>query len=858
MNVSYTFNASLISMDAQASITVPYGIGFTVQNSTNIMGCDEMWNGIVVRPGGNLTLTASTFEDAERLVFTQGHVSLTIQDNYFRNNFIGIRLFSAFPGLLGVSQPFPMTGNTFIANDNMLPPHTGELGFAGIQLQNISGFTVGTTNTGASPNVFENLQNGIVANRSSFAVHKCIFQNMNPGDYGFPPSINIPSVGYGVFVQNRSNLLITKCNFERLHLGVHAANSSLEAYDNVIENSPIGEFGVVVGIRAIESTNQSRIKIHDNQIDVTRYGMILNNLGNASVFEIQNNIIKVGDPNPLPLLQGITGMNLSGCNFPQTRRGIIQGNTILLTESNHGLQISECSYIRILENNITVLEEGGITNGIRLIGGHYLTVMRNNIQALLSTPSSVSRGIFVSSSSNNHYCCNTINGSDYSLWFEGVCMNPHSVLGTIFGNADVVGLEYSSDAITGAQFNTNNRWEGTFYGEVAARHQGNSQTIIQSRYRVSPFAPPTLPPTVAPTSGWFLPLGTPAYFDCSTTTDCLLAEGPGELDESELTIAAGNWESGLSYQSTLNWQAERYLHQKLEDYPGLLIGQTTVQSFYTNKLGAPVQLFNDVASAIGQLADVPPSETGQYSANLAAIFERLQELTEKDHLLWGATGATASALQAERNTSLAELQTLEGDNEGFAQTISANRLAVIEQILAQNNGILVSEVFEQNEKTVNRIWLETLAQGITTFTPQQANDLAEVANQCPKTGGNAVFAARGMYEFVNYVEYDDDANCGKLENRADGQNSPEVSKTSLYGIYPNPAHSQLTVSLPLADNIGELVMANLVGQIVRSFPLSAGHPSHTVNICDLPEGIYFCKIFLGEDEVYSRKIIISH
>ncbi len=58
-----------------------------------------------------------------------------------------------------------------------------------------------------------------------------------------------------------------------------------------------------------------------------------------------------------------------------------------------------------------------------------------------------------------------------------------------------------------------------------------------------------------------------------------------------------------------------------------------------------------------------------------------------------------------------------------------------------NSNIAVSAVFEDNEKKVNEVYLNSIAKGNADYTADQLAILQFVAGQCPWDGGNAVFRA---------------------------------------------------------------------------------------------------------------------
>jgi hypothetical protein len=82
-------------------------------------------------------------------------------------------------------------------------------------------------------------------------------------------------------------------------------------------------------------------------------------------------------------------------------------------------------------------------------------------------------------------------------------------------------------------------------------------------------------------------------------------------------------------------------------------------------------------------------------------------------------------------------------NSALAESVLQTRSQQANAVIAQNNTIAVTEVFEQNEQAVNGIYLNTWAKGIFTFDSVQTVVLENIAVQCPLTGGSAVFRTTG-------------------------------------------------------------------------------------------------------------------
>ncbi|MEM1324886.1 MAG: T9SS type A sorting domain-containing protein [Bacteroidota bacterium] len=79
-----------------------------------------------------------------------------------------------------------------------------------------------------------------------------------------------------------------------------------------------------------------------------------------------------------------------------------------------------------------------------------------------------------------------------------------------------------------------------------------------------------------------------------------------------------------------------------------------------------------------------------------------------------------------------------------------------------------------------------------------------------------------------------------------------------FDIYPNPAHTELTISTQNADNeIFELIFYTINGQLVKREQLSTQVDNLTLDIADLKDGIYYLQL-KGQDTIQTKRLIIQH
>jgi hypothetical protein len=92
-----------------------------------------------------------------------------------------------------------------------------------------------------------------------------------------------------------------------------------------------------------------------------------------------------------------------------------------------------------------------------------------------------------------------------------------------------------------------------------------------------------------------------------------------------------------------------------------------------------------------------------------------------------------------------------------------------------------------------------------------------------------------------------------------GINSLVSPKVELGPVFPNPANEKFNVEYTLTDNASaRLVLRNMIGSTIREESVTGINGKIQVNTTDLPEGIYFCSLFIDGKSVSTRKVVIRH
>ena len=179
-------------------------------------------------------------------------------------------------------------------------------------------------------------------------------------------------------------------------------------------------------------------------------------------------------------------------------------------------------------------------------------------------------------------------------------------------------------------------------------------------------------------------------------------------------------------------------------------------------------------------------------------------------------------------------------------------------VATQNNNITDSLLLETNKKTVNDIFLNTVAKGIIEFDAQEMSDLQSIAFQCPLTGGSAVYEARSLLTLEMDTVYDDNLLCAGAQGMRRNDNLTTANDYEGFHLYPNPAQDRVTLLMPSDILNGKMVLMNAQGAVVKELRLKEKSHSAIINTNHLVEGIYLLNVFDNNRKVYSEKLVIVH
>ncbi len=167
-----------------------------------------------------------------------------------------------------------------------------------------------------------------------------------------------------------------------------------------------------------------------------------------------------------------------------------------------------------------------------------------------------------------------------------------------------------------------------------------------------------------------------------------------------------------------------------------------------------------------------------------------------------------------------------------------------------------ANLLEQNRKTVQRIYLQSLCLGISNLSPAQFVEIESIAEQCPLEGGSAVYAARVLYHLNQDRTFWDDSLCVAAQERTPKPKAEK--KANDIRVAPNPVGNMVTISGIQATEASPAIITFINTKGVVCLERMVSSSEATLSVAALSPGIYFCRVQSATIKPAVVKLIVSH
>ncbi len=832
---------------------------FFILNNEGIHGCEKMWRGISVESGGRLNMAFNIIQDAQYAVNARNNATLSLRFNTFNRDYVGIYT-PPSTTFQTISLPLPIGSNSFTCTPGLLQPYPGQspypgsTTFAGIEANNAN-LTIGSQAGTFDINTFSGIRNGIVGNGSVLSIFRTQMSNLVGT---VQDNMNVPAAGsngVGIHLTNCFAFADNNTINGADDRGIHALRSSILADRNIINTRN--------GIVVVDGSS-TFLDFEKNNITFSKYGTRIHNTNTPLFLSIFDNDY-FSNATALANKGGAIDIYsaIHGAAGPTKE---IRENTLNLNSLAKGIYINGDGFFEINYNTIDFtnpnLQGLGIPNALAFSYSDYNSLYGNNITAANLT-SNVA-GISISASEHSSFCCNTVNNTWYGFSSYGYCDNTSLRHLTLGDHEWGLTCNYS---ILGDQVHARNLWDGSFSNW--ARFYFNFQNEYESSEfyveDADPFDPdidlnPPLWPMNPIPSGWFLDKEGSAP-TCQADEQCLpiplVEDGESTIRENYIRIAQGEF-LNTTYGQTTDWESKRSLYRLLVKNPSLKEQDNALGQFFESSESS---VFNDFYQVDEQINDLlrldneTASQLENFKDNLFSLNEAIKQI---DSQLAAATNPADSALLMQKRVAkVQEVGLVAGNMFALYENLSIEKANGIEAVISNNHALPETLVPEQNRKQVNDVFLNTVVKGIYELTDEQFHTIANIAGQCPFTGGDAVYLARSLYELKEEGDFDDEALCAEVEGRsvaAPGQPFKLTSPGVL--IFPNPGKQQLNFAFPRDEGYMSIEFIDLAGHSCKKIALPVGVESFVADVSDLKGGMYFCQINRANDIPLVQKVVI--
>ncbi|MBC7776145.1 MAG: T9SS type A sorting domain-containing protein [Phycisphaerae bacterium] len=840
-----------VIMMPASKIVVNAGRTLTLTDKTLVNGCETLWRGIEIMPGGRIDLVAkSSIRDAQKAIRMLRPTTSNPPNTIFNLN--QARLFSNLNGVY--IEQINLFNSTFIGSAihssifdgldvDLKPAFPGQTDWSpyakyGAWMSSANGFNV--TGTPTEPSIFTRMDNGILLHGSSLGVSNTLFKKITErqqngaavggiGIYALKSTLFQSGFGkYGAlsfdkvstaFKLNIASVSITDNNAFDVDYGISAIN--LLTLGNYIHNNTFqyhkGGINSATGRRPVIITNNSLISLGN----VVSYGMVASGVATNSfdgqAYDIRDNFIQVRSSAQNPVAIG------AGIYLTNARNANIEGNTIKV----HNYDLAGTG------NN-----ESPIIYGINVNNSPDNTICSNNIAswAAFSPPftKSYGRGIFLINSPSNAVTCNVLDSIRHGIEFHMNCNTPDGIQGNILLNTDkgIIAAENPQNlpvpTILGMQNYRGNRWiNNASKYEIGAEYQGNVLILPIERFTIkdpdiSNYTDPDngvlYEMTVKPpsfTAGWFFdPQLQNLNLTCGVTSgQCMDNRLDHRMRGEGLyqNIAKGT-ASTNGYSPAYGWMLRRSIFSDLRDKYGTGPVASEYAAFYNAQLNTTVQKSWEVDKSIALIG-----------RNNSLGSNRLRQLDSLGYLAWQSTGFVLSAAQ-------------ERERDSLRNVLDQQMLTDIAVAASVNQGYSTAQAYEALDKEANSLWLTDFA-GQETPLNTHLSRIEQIADLCPQMDGPGVFKARAMYLMAkgqSKAIWDYCNQSAAQGQRGEERSSNPETQESFLKVYPNPASTELYVETNVLGGVFEVL--DLYGKVQQTGRAETGLTHLDVSL--LPPGVY--------------------
>lgn len=805
---SYTFtNCTKIKFGEDAKIIFNGEDAVLTFNNCKLSGADcdaNMWQGIEFTDWYEaLVMNNCEISDAKTAIQVSHNPSITVTNCSFKNNYISLEF---------IDLPESFWGNFYADSftySALKKPYIGQKPFAGVKIKNVLSVKLGKML--GSPNVFYNLPYGIYTENSNIHLENNNFVNIlnsggndvNEGSAVFMNNQN----GYGnpldhkqiwpfnnIFAGHTNNVnggnIFANCTY-----GINAVNSQFELYRNVFVNTEHA-------ICCIGCVGKEHV-LNYNNIDSCATGVTFTE-PKLSIITATNNTIK--NSFDVSNYNNIYGVSITDdLLLPST---ITFDDNIIYNYGKYGLYINNANRPTVRENKFYM--QMGLTGGWDMYGVRMencdSALVRCNLTKGPNVNLATRTGMSFSNCNAVDFRCNVADYLNDGFEFFGNCNNSilknnemkYLNIGLLVGKEGQVGGVIGPQPKYGSTPGYRNYFKGRFINN-SGPGQGKGNFGVAATRSINSFC------------------------------------AGGKSDLTRFYVLNG-------IDAITNDSAQI-------PYINDVIGTGTpfTPYYYSSSVatcdGGCNMLYSKMAFSDEELADEMPMASH-------LVVEQANQLVQNvnDDFLLHSLRCEVADYSSQLSTNCDRFSFIRKVMQ--EQHLNQNTL---QNAMSMNQQIVPSNIYEQNEKSVNEIQLNRLLRSRGEILQGEIIGLEKIALQCPYDGGVGVFRAQALLSNLQpHRVFDNDKLCAlrMSETYMSNQILPEVM------LFPNPANNELTISVMNNIHMQRIKIFTPAMQLIHLIE-DVDAPIYKLKTTQLTAGIYFAEIeCVGKTVTY--KFVVCH
>ena len=220
---------------------------------------------------------------------------------------------------------------------------------------------------------------------------------------------------------------------------------------------------------------------------------------------------------------------------------------------------------------------------------------------------------------------------------------------------------------------------------------------------------------------------------------------------------------------------------------------------------------------------------------------------------WQSDATLVAFMSAMQNTSAGKLADVKSKMESDS----------IVEARAMNTQVQDTLLSAINQQTVNDLLLNRYMDSLS-LSPIEDVMLLEIANQCPYSGGPAVFDARALW-FATHpfdsTRFDDESICSAANRIIEQVEATPIESSDIHLVLsPNPAtnYVQLVLWSDSGSECGTIELLDALGRTVRLIRCNRLPFETEISIAELSNGVYHCHFTSASVKSLNENLIVFH